>query len=70
MPVVEFEVGIRPGWSVVSEVISEVGQLATVFSTFNFRNDSPSDVVLEQPPRAVGPTNIGVHLYGYWIRLC
>jgi hypothetical protein len=26
--------------------------------------------VLKQTPRAVGPANIGVHLYGYWIRLC
>ena len=69
MPVIEFEERGGPSWSVVSEVASEVGHFATVFTTLNSRNDSPADVVLEEAPRTVGPAPIGVNSQGYWFRL-
>ena len=62
LPVVEFEESACPGWSVISEVASKIDHFATVLCTFNFRDHSPANVVLEEAPRAVGPPPISVHL--------
>lgn len=67
LPVVEFEESACPPWSVISEVASKIDHFATVLCTFNFRGLSPAKVVLEEAPRAVGPTPISIHLENNWL---
>jgi len=68
LPDVEIGQSACPGWSVISEVASKIDHFATVLCAFNFRENSPTNVVLQQAPRAVGPPPIRVHLGNNWLR--